>query len=307
MKRTYLALVILLVLSTFIPVFSGGRTQNNQVPTQLTIGLMPAVDIAPILVARDSGFFQQAGIEVDLQIFTSAQDRQSALQAGVIDGALTDLVAVALNVASGFQIRATTSTEGMFMILGNSEKLSSQPENPSIGLMEVSVTNFLADEWLGTTYRLDKVYINDIGARLEATVLGQTHMGMFPEPLATVGLGRGLDMVAQSSSQDFSPQVMAFTQEALENKEQAIRAFHRAYNQAVVAINRNPDLARDALVRSIPNLNPAIRDLITLPAYRAAYLPDSAFIQHILDWTAEVSKRNLTLTPSDLVDRRFIP
>ena len=41
---------------------------------------MPAVDTAPILIAEKKGYFEETGIDVEIEIYTNAQNRQSALQ-----------------------------------------------------------------------------------------------------------------------------------------------------------------------------------------------------------------------------------
>ena len=273
----------------------------------LLVGLMPAVDIAPILVASDEGFFRDEGLDFGFEIYTSAQHRQSALQVGAIDGALTDLVALTLNVAAGFEMRATTSTDGMFLVLGREGDRPAPGDTVSIGLMEVSVTNFLAERWLGEELILEKVYINDIGARLEAAVGGRTDLGVFPEPLASVAVARGLSTAARSSDEEPSPQVMAFTAAAIRDKRGSLYAFHRAYNRAVQAIREDHGLARDALVRHIPAINPDLREAIRLPGYRPVALPEEEFIRTVIDWTAAITNRELAIIPADLVEPAFLP
>ncbi len=78
---------------------------------------MPAVDAAPLLLAEKNGYFTGLGLQVELLIFNNAQDRQSALQTQAIDGAVTDLIAVAANVDGGFDIKATAMTNGVFPVL----------------------------------------------------------------------------------------------------------------------------------------------------------------------------------------------
>ena len=191
----------------------------------LTIGLMPAVDTAPIFLAAENGYFDELNLDVDIHIYTNAQDRQSALQTGQIDGAMTDLVAVAVNVSGGFDIKATTLTDGMFPLLavpGASEK-----SEISVGMMEVSVSNFLVDQWLGGDYEIEKIFINAIPARLEAVISGQLDMGLLPEPIASVGAIKGLQKLIFEPVDGFSPDVMVFTGTALEVKSDEIENVHR--------------------------------------------------------------------------------
>lgn len=270
----------------------------------LTIGLMPAVDTAPIFLAAEKGYFDELNLDVDIQIYTNAQDRQSALQTGQIDGAMTDLVAVAVNVSGGFDIKATTLTDGMFPLLavpGASEK-----SKISVGMMEVSVSNFLVDQWLSGDYEIEKIFINAIPARLEAVISGQLDMGLLPEPIASVGAIKGLQKLIFEPVDGFSPDVMVFTGTALDEKSDEIENFHRGYDKAVLDIQNDEMLAREIIIKSIPNLNPALKDLMNLPEYNLSRLPDESYLAKIIQWTRAVVDQELIVEPADLIDSRFV-
>lgn len=269
----------------------------------LKVGLMPAVDAAPMLLAEQNGYFTDLGLTVELQMFSNAQDRQSALQTQTIDGAITDLIAVAANVDGGFAIKATTTTNGVFPVLSKEDAAGKQ--TIKAGMMEVSVTNFLMDEWLGSTHQLEKVYINDIPARLAAIENGQLDMALFPEPMASMGALSGLIKTLYQPEDGVCPDVLVFTGKALADKEKAIKLFHDAYNKAVDELNQNPQAARDVLMEKIPNVKPEIKDSILLPVYTKASLPDDDYIDGIIRWTADVMKKELKVTAGDLVDRSF--
>jgi len=269
----------------------------------LKVGLMPAVDSAPALLAEKNGYFEELGLDVELQIFNNPQDRQSALQTHNIDGTITDLIAVAVNVDGGFDIKATTTTNGVFPVL--LKEGADRKKEIKVGMMEVSVTNFLIDEWLGDEYTIEKVYINDIPARLAAIGSGQLDMGLFPEPVASMGELSGLVKKNYEPEDGLCPDVIVFTGKALSEKENAIKLFHEAYNKAVDEINNNPQVARDILMEKIPNLNPEIKDKMMLPEYTKASLPDNAYIDKIIQWTAEVMKKELQVSADDLTERKF--
>jgi NitT/TauT family transport system substrate-binding protein len=285
----------------------------------LKLGLMPAVDIAPLIVAAEKGYFLAEGLELAYEIYSNAQNRQSALQAGAVDGALTDLVALTLNVAGGFPMKAVVMTDGRFAVMASaalvaegsaaatgSAGASAPQKKLSIALMEASVTNYLADRWLSDAFILDKVYVNDIGARLETVAAGHADSGVFPEPLATVAASRGLAILAESDDAEPSPQVIAFTEAALAAKSGSIRAFLRAYDRAIADLSSDPQLARKALASSIPNLSEALSQRMELPVYRPAQLPDDRYVQDVIDWTARITGKTITLSPGTLLDRRFV-
>ncbi len=186
--RNFKKLLSIILISMFSIILIGckGNEQNEEVlveDTTLKIGLMPAVDTAPILIAEKNGYFEEAGINVEIEIYTNAQNRQSALQSNAIDGAMTDFIAVATNVDGGFDIKATTMTDGMFPVLENEG--ATDKKEIKVGMMEVSVSNYLIDKWLGDKYNVEKVFINEIPARLAALKSGEVDMSLFPEPVAS--------------------------------------------------------------------------------------------------------------------------
>ncbi len=305
MKRMKGNKIILLAMSALMAasVLAGCGSAKDGEDLSLTVGLMPAVDAAPVLLAEKNGYFTELGLTVELQMYSNAQDRQSALQTQSIDGAITDLIAVAANVDAGFDIKATTMTNGVFPVLSYED--AENKTSIKVGMMEVSVTNFLVDEWMGDKYTIEKVYINDIPARLAAIESGQLDMGVFPEPMASMGELSGLTKTLYQPEGGFCPNVIVFTGKALTEKEEAVRLFHEAYNKAVAELNQNPQAARDVLMEKIPNLSPDIKDTMILPEYTEATLPDDQYIDKIIAWTAEVMKKELTVTASDLIERTF--
>lgn len=302
-ERNRIIMFAILVVVTIFLVTGCSSDKSNKEDLSLNIGLMPAVDAAPILLAENNGYFKELGLNVELQIFNNAQDRQSALQTQTIDGAITDLIAVAVNVDAGFDIKATTMTNGVFPVL--LKEGSEDKKNIKVGMMEVSVTNFLIDEWLGDKYIIEKVYINDIPARLAAIGGGQLDMGLFPEPMASMGELNGLKKNLYQPEGDLCPDVIVFTGKALREKEEAVKLFHKAYDKAVDELNQNPQLGRDIIMDKIPNLKPEIRDKIVLPEYTRVTIPDNQYIDKIIQWTSEVIKKELKIKADDLVERRF--
>ncbi|MGL5353770.1 MAG: ABC transporter substrate-binding protein [Clostridium sp.] len=293
----------LLVAMTVVTVGCSSNEKSKEEDLSLKIGLMPAVDTAPILLAQKKGYFDDLGLKVEVEIYTNAENRQSALQANAIDGAMTDIIALATNVNGGFDIKATTMTDGVFPVLMG--KGASDKKDIKVGMMEVSVSNFLIDEWLSDDYNIEKVYINEIPARLAAIGSGAIDMGLFPEPVASNGELNGLEKKVFEAEDGYCPDVMVFTGKALSEKEKAVKLFHEGYNKAVEDINNDSLEALDILMEKIPNVKPEAKDLIVLPTYNKASLPSDEYITKIINWTSEVLKKDLDVKPSDLLQRKF--
>ena len=300
------ALIVLMLFSVlfFSSCQKSEGTSENASPPTLTVGMMSAVDAAPFYVALEKGYFKDAGIDVELMLFTNGQNRQTALQTGQVDGAMTDLVALITQTASDFKLIGTLSTDGDFPLLakpGLEEK-----QAVSAGTMEISVTNYLVDQYLSKNHSVSKVYINEIPARLEAVVSGQLDTGIFPEPFASIGALRGLEKLFFAGIPSESLNLIAFTEKAIQEKAQALNIFHKAYAKAVKAIKADENLARDVLLKYIPNLPSEIQDSIHLPDYQDPRLPSTAFMQEIMDWTASVTGASYQFAPTAMIDSRFI-
>ena len=301
--------IVLLIMTVFSLTVIGCTSKDDlskesEENRTLKIGLMPAVDTAPILIAEKNGYFKDAGINVEIEIYSNAQNRQSALQSYQIDGAMTDFIAVATNVDGGFDIKATTMTDGMFPVLSNGDV--SGKKDIKVGMMEVSVSNYLIDKWLSKDYNIEKVFINEIPARLAAIQSGELDMGLFPEPVASNGELKGLKKNLYGMDDEFSPDCLVFTGKAIAEKEKAIKAFHEAYNKAVDEINKNPQIARDILVEKIPNTNPEVKDIMVLPTYKKAAIPSDEYLQSIIDWTSKTLNKDLTVKPEALLEGKFV-
>ena len=304
MKIKKIVAGFLLVAMSFVTVGCTSTEKSKEEELSLKIGLMPAVDTAPILIAQKKGYFDELGVKVDVEIYTNAENRQSALQANAIDGAMSDMIALATNVNGGFDIKATTMTDGMFPVLMGKD--ADKKKDIKVGMMEVSVSNFLIDEWLSADYNIEKVYINEIPARLAAIASGELDMGLFPEPVASNGELKGLEKKIFETKDGINPDVMVFTGKALSEKEKAIELFHEGYNKAVEDINKDNTEALEILMEKIPNINPEAKELIVLPKYNKASLPSDEYITKIINWTSEVLKKDLEVQAIDLVQRKFI-
>ena len=302
-------LIVLVIAIGVLIAFAAGCGSNQPEPQvtddnlSLKIGVMPAVDSAPIFLANKKGYFTELGLDVEVQIYTNAMSRQSALQSGELDGAMTDVIALINNVENGFDIKVTTSTDGVFPFLVNKD--FQEKKDIKVGMMEVSVTNYLSDRLLGDNYNIEKIYINEIPARLEMIGIGNLDMAVIPEPMASQGELNGLKKMLIENKDEFSPEVLVFTGKAIKENEKAITLFHQAYNKAIDEITKNETEARDVLIEKL-QLNPDVKDKIILPSYHKARVPSEEYLKSIMEWNEKVLKKTVDLKYEDLVEGKFV-
>lgn len=296
-QKTVFLLLSMLIFSLII---SAGSVAASDMTME--IGIMPAVDSAPILLAREKGFFAEEGLDIKIDVYTNAVNRQTALQTNELDGAMTDLIAFVNNVNNGFPVKITTSTDGSFPILVSKD--FDEKEEVEIGMMEVSVSNFLSEQFLGEQYKLNKIFVPAIPARLEMVKSGQLEMAVIPEPLASTAELAGLEKRVYKNEYDFMPEAMIFTEKALTEKDAAVAAFHRAYNRAVKEIKQDDGEAREVLIKSL-GLPEAIKDLIAMPEYHLTRVPTEAYLNRVIEWIEKTDGSEINIDYNQVVEEKY--
>jgi len=213
------------------------------------------------------------------------------------------LIAFINNVHNGFPIKITTSTDGSFPFLV--KKDFEEKEKIDIGMMEISVSNFLSEQFLSDKYDLNKIYISAIPARLEMVKSGKLDKAIIPEPLASMGELAGLEKRVYDNEYDFTPEAMIFTEKAIENKAEALKRFHKAYNRAVKDIQEDDSLARDILINKL-KLKPEIKELITLPEYHLARVPSESYLKVVINWVENKQNIDVEISYQDMIEGKFI-
>ncbi|MDF1513816.1 MAG: ABC transporter substrate-binding protein, partial [Anaerolineae bacterium] len=69
--------------------------ESNRETRTLRIAVLPILDTLPLYVAEAEGFFDRYGLTVEFIPAASAAERDQLLQAGQVDGVISDLVALA--------------------------------------------------------------------------------------------------------------------------------------------------------------------------------------------------------------------
>ena len=295
-KILFLELIMLIFSLTIIT----GNINANEM--SLEIGIMPAVDSAPILLAQEKGYFAEEGLDIKVDVYTNAVNRQTALQTNKLDGAMTDLIAFVNNVNNDFPVKITTTTDGSFPILVSKD--FKEKEEVKIGMMEVSVTNFLAEQFLKDKYKLNKIYIPAIPARLEMLKSGQLEMAVIPEPLASTAELQGLKKRIYKNDSDYMPEAMIFTETALRKKNKEISIFHKVYNKAVKEINEDDQEAREVLIKSL-DLPIKIKNLITMPEYHLTRIPSEDYLNKVIEWVEKTDKSQIEIDYNQVVEGKY--
>jgi len=275
---------------------------------EITIGLMPDVDSMPFIIAQEKGYFKEEGITVNIQQFKSAMDRDSALQSGNLDGAISDLLAVTFAKAGGFDVKVTSFTDGSYkLIAGANETAASVAalQGKEVAVSKNTIIEYVTDQILTANHMTDsdinKVVIPQIPTRLEMLQNGKLAAATLPEPMASIAIQNGCKLLSSSDQLAINPGVILFTNKAIEGKKPEIQAMYRAYNKAVVYLNTQARESYIDLLIEKGGFPPAAKDALLIPTYREAALPAEKDVVDCIQWLNHKDLIKQSYTYQDIV------
>jgi len=296
---------------------AGAQHMEAEKRADLTIGLMPACNSIPLVVAAASGAFQRNGIEVSLVPFNGQLERETALQTGAIDGTVSDMINAIQSWTRGFGARVAAVTEGNFSLLASPHSrlrsLADWPAAPAprvkVGLLEDSIVYYLPEEMLrqggADASRLEIVPIVQLPARVEMLLADRVDAACLPEPLATLAVSRGARVLADADAMGTTPGVLVFTKKALGEKRTQIAAFFRSYDAGVDEVNARPDVYLKSIVDGC-GFPPSVAAFLRIPRFRHAFLPPEDLVADVARWMVRKGISKDIPTYRDIVDVSFI-
>ncbi|SHM59227.1 NitT/TauT family transport system substrate-binding protein [Caldanaerovirga acetigignens] len=299
--------------NTSQPSTSSETTNQETKGSPLVIGVLPDVDSIPLIIAEAKGYFREEGVEVKLEHFKSAMERDSALQSGKIDGAVSDILAAAFANDGGFKVKITSLTNGTYKLLAGKEKNIDAVEKmkgKDIAISKNTIIEYATDKILEkygvNPDEVSKVVVPQIPARLEMLQNGKVNAATLPDPLASVAVKNGAKVIESTDRVGINPGVLLFSQQAIEQKENEIKAFYRAYNKAVEFLNQNEKSSYIDIVIEKAGFPQDVKEIINLPKYTKAGLPSKEDFNEVMDWLVKKGLVKKAFSYEELVDGRLI-
>lgn len=254
----------------------------------LRMGILPVLDTLPLQVAVNEGLFEERGLEVELVTFSSALERDTAMQAGRLDGYFGDLLNTFLLIKAGVPMKlatisyATVEGQRMFALL-RAPGLEALDDIPSVGLSKATVIEYLLDAMSGLDavkdVNFERIEIKKIPIRLQMLLEGQLDSAVLPEPLVALAESKGASVLVTDETLD-----MPLTVLSLHEKFAGQAAgFLAAYDEAVTRLNAEPEKYRDLMAKTcrIPKPLAASFPVYTYPT---SALPTQADVAPVMDW-----------------------
>ncbi len=311
MKKLLMGLLIIMVGLSAIGC-SSAHTEPAAERT-INIGVMPDVESVPFIIAQKNSYYEEEGVKVNIQHFSSAKDRDSALQSGKLDGVITDVLAVVFANEGGIELKIIARNDGNIELMaGKDSGISSLEElqGKDIGLSTNTIMEYSADKMLAKAGlnpgEVNKVAIPPLPTRLEMLQGGKVQAAILPEPLAGLAVKNGARVLSSTDEMGQKAGAIAFTGQVLQDNPQEIQAVFRAYNKAVAYLNQEATSADLNFIIEEQGFPTEIKDSIQLPEYQPAAPPDKIVFSDVVKWMQEKDLIKGFYAYEDLVDETIL-
>lgn len=212
-------LLAILIIATLVLAGCGGgdpsptAAQPLGETKSLKIAVIPVIDILPLHVADQEGFFEQVGVDVELVPVKSAQERDTLMQTGQVDGMLTDLLSPVLFNQKEAQITVVRTARKvypgspLFSILARPGSEIASPldlAGVEIGTAQNTVIAYITERMLENAgLSADQISSQEVSAipvRFELLVNGEIPAATLPDPLASGAVAAGGVLVVDDTS-----------------------------------------------------------------------------------------------------------
>ncbi len=314
-SRFFLLLLTAVILGTL---GCGSQPANNPI-TPLKIGVLPIVDALPMYVAEQEGYYREQGLQVELVLFPSALERDSAFVAGQVDGVLNDPVSAALLNKEGekakivrLAFKGNPSMAMMVVLASPGSRIQSAGDlkGVAIGISKNSVIEYTTDRLLQRAglsgAEIEKTEVTKIPVRAEMLAKDQIQAATLPEPLASLAELQGARRVVDDSKSGTGQSLITMRQQAVASNAEAIRRFLACYERAVNVINGSPNSYRDLMVDKgkVPD---ALKSSFNVPQFAKGQLPSRADVEDVVTWMVERKLLDQPIPYEKLVAEGLLP
>lgn len=273
----------------------------------LSLGLLPSIDAIPFIIAHEQGFDKGHNVNLDIQTFKSAKDRDVAFQAGKVDGLSADLVAISIYNEAGLDVKITSTTTGEFDLLTGNDEVQDVKDlkGKTVILSKNTSTQYTVAMMLKqaglTEEDITVTEVPQIPTRLELLKNKKADAAVLPEPFVTMGKTSGLRVLSSTVTAGVNPFVLAFPQSAIDAKGQAIRNMYAAYNEAVAYMKSHDQSEYIDLIIKEVGYPDALKDQIKMPEYQPANQVDVKEVEAAFAWAREKGLLTKTISAEEVI------
>lgn len=269
--------------------------------TDLTIGTLPIVDVAPLQIAVDEGLFEEEGLNVELEVMQGGAAAIPGLVSGELHAAFGAWPSFFQAITEGIELRAIAdgvrAQEGFTVILTNpGSGLEDNPAALEGSTVAVNTLNNLGELAVRSAIReaggdpesveLVEVPFPDMIAALEQgnvdaiwpvepfVTLAQQNIGAVPVVDSYLGPMEGFPVAGFQATAQF-----------VEDNPNTVGAVQRALAAATEIANAETERLTQEIIPGFTELDPAVAEQLSLPEYVSEIDPEE--LQRVPDFMVE--------------------
>jgi NitT/TauT family transport system substrate-binding protein len=285
---------------------------------KVNVGILPTPDALPFYLATSKPIFKENRLDVQVLSFLSEKERDEALVHGSVDAIVTDLPSgILLNQRGrGFSIvrtvMRTNPRRPMYALMTSSKDIMNliQVKGKSIAISKDLNSRFIAEKLLhGEGLRPEElrwIIKDDMESVFKSLFKDEVKVALFREPFVTYSMKRGAKILSDDAMKALGISVILFSNEFMNRHPESIKKFLFGYEQAVLAINYQPDQYRALLVDK-GGLPKEIRSRYPMPIFEGANAPDEFEVTPVVEWLVKNKHISKPIPYQELVKLDFLP
>ncbi|MFW3169907.1 ABC transporter substrate-binding protein [Geodermatophilus sp. CPCC 206100] len=260
---------------------SGGEAQGTET---IALGIIPIIDVAPIYLGQEQGFFEEQGIELDLSAGQGGAAIVPGVASGSIDIGFGNNFSLVVAASSGLPLKVIASgvdstqdaERDQFTIVTDDPAIT-RPADLAGKRVATNTINSIGDSVVGASVRSDggdpetitfvELPFPNMAAALAA---GDVDAAWLVEPFVTLAEQQGIRVLTTPLNDftDVQIEVSTYftsTQFASENAD-LVERFTTALDQSLTYAQENPEEAR-AILPTYLDIDPALAEQVRLPEW----------------------------------------
>lgn len=266
----------------------GGSPSSDGKTTQVTVGIIPIVDVAPLYLGQKQGFFGKRGIELKMELAQGG----AAIVPGVVSGqfqfGFSNVTSLMIAQTKGVPIKSVVNGAAS---TGDTDKdisgVAVKKDSPVKSAKDlagrtvaVNTLQNIGDTTVREVVRKDggdpskvkfvELPFDQMPAALDS---GQVDAAWMGEPALTIAMGQGARVVASPFSETDPKLTIAtyFTStKLLKENPGLVEKFTEAMSESLKYASEHPDEARQTLT-TYTKIDGAVLKDLTLPTWPAKY------------------------------------
>ncbi len=296
---------------------------------KIRLGMTTWVGYGPLFLARDMGFFKEAGVDVDLQIIEEASLYMAAVASGDLDGSASTVDEMmkyrSNDLCFKYVIGLDDSHGGDGVLTQKDVNSLADLKGQEVALNEGSVSEFwftillknagmTKDDVSIVNMTADDAAAAFIAKRVPAAVSWEPHLSAVRKD------GQGKVLIDSSSTPGLIVDVVGLDCKLISEHPDDVRAFVRAYYKAVDFIKTNPEKAYEVMAAGVGGYLKDPKDFADAAKGVNYYdkarnleffgTNDKSEIASLIQYGGEIwgkaGKVQMPLDDAALVDRQFI-